>query len=186
VSLRSLARIRTCALGVIVPIVSFAGCKGGEDPPPPDAGPCWAVEGTTPSGTIEMGTGESTWIPVPDTMELRTGSQGAGFLFINARIQGLDGGDPSNFLAAGNPRTRLTAKLVDGQTIGDPCPSRVGYATNGDGFDYWARGQMLVFLPFSAEQVANNTNVAVTLEIIDAAGHYAKHDKTIFVTPRPR
>jgi len=121
---------------------------------------------------------------MPDTLQLRTGSQSAGFLFVNARIQGLEPGDPSNFLNESNPRTRIQGKLVDGTIIGGDCPSRIGYIPGSDGFDYWTAGQMLVFLPFTAEQTANNTNVIITIEVIDSAQHYAKAQKTVFVTPR--
>jgi hypothetical protein len=152
---------------------------------PQDAPICWPSEGTTPGGAVELGTGQNEWMPIPATLQLRMGSQNAAFLFVHARIQGLQPGDPSNFLNETNPRTRIQATLVDGTVVGGDCPSRLGYAPNADGHDHWPMGQMLVFLPFTAEQKANNTNVRITLEVIDSTHHYARDEKTVFVTPRP-
>lgn len=122
---------------------------------------------------------------MPTTLQLKMGFQNAGFVFINSRIQGLDPGDPNNFLNESNPRTRFRATLFDGTIVGGNCPSRVGYRTDGDGFGHWQDAQMLAFLPFDVEQRANNTNVLITLEVIDSAYHYAKDEKMVFVTPRP-
>jgi hypothetical protein len=170
--------IRPGLLGATV----LAACHSAQVPP--DAAGCWPVEGTSAAGSVELGTGDTAWAEMPDTLQLRMGSQNAGFLFVNSRILGLSPGDPSNFLNEGNPRTRIQGKLVDGTIVGGDCPSRIGYSPHGDGLDYWTAGQMLVFLPYTAEQTANNTNVIITIEVIDSARHYAKAQKTVFVTPR--
>ncbi len=121
---------------------------------------------------------------MPDTIQMMTGTQGAAFIYINSRVQGIDVGDPSNFLDPTNPRTRFQALLADGTTVGSGCPVRQGFAPGSDGFDYWPQGEQLVFLPFTAEQAASNTNVTLTVEVIDSAMHYAKDQKSIFLVGR--
>jgi hypothetical protein len=176
---------RECAALGAAAVMLVACHSSGASPDAPQDAACWPIEDTTPGGAVELGTGDLQWIPAPSMLQLQMGFQKAGFLFINSRIQGLEPGDPSNFLNESNPRTRFRGTLADGTVVGGDCPSRVGYQSRSDGHGYWQNGQMLVFLPFEVEQKANNTNVLVTLEVIDSAHHYAKDEKTIFVTPRP-
>lgn len=143
---------------------------------------CWPVESSTPGGTIEIGTGLDGFEPLPDSLRFTLGGQGGTFLLFNARMKGLDPGNPDCFLAPGNPRTRFIVTLQDGTQVGNECPGTVGYkpSASGDGYNERAQGQMIPFLPFELGEKAFNTEVDVKVEIIDDQGHYAMDEGTVF------
>ena len=138
---------------------------------------CWPVAGSTPGGTIEIGAGRE-FEPLPESLKFTIGGQGGTFLTFNARIKGLDPGNPDCFLASGNPRTRFIVTLQDGTQVGNECPGTVGYKPSPSGAGYYERAeaQMIPFLPFELGEKAFNTEVDIKVEIIDDQGHYASDE----------
>src|SRR5688572_30767067 len=92
-------------------------------------GPCWPADGRTPRGTIELGIGETAFIPMPDEVYVEYGPQGGFHVPVHARVTSMMPGNPMDVLDPGNPRTRFGVTFLDtGVPITpSPCPLRLAY-----------------------------------------------------------
>jgi hypothetical protein len=145
-----------------------------------DDGCDWPIESATEAGTIELGTGTSSWLPMPAELSFVLGTQSGTFLILHSRIKDLDPGNVDNFLDPRNPKTRFSATLVDGTLVGRECPSSQGYKPTDDGWFERKQFQNLEFLPFSLGEAAFDTTLKLKVEIIDADGKYASDEKDVF------
>jgi hypothetical protein len=174
------------SFAVAVAVVLATGCGDNTSSSQPDATldrPCWPIETSVPGGEIELGTGNVSFEPMPASIPFILGGQGGTFLYLNARIRGLEPGDPTDLFAARNPRTRFQVVLGDGTVVGPECGASVGFrATADDGYFERAAPQQQAFLPYSLGERAFDTNVQIIVEVIDIDGNYARDEKTVFTT----
>lgn len=173
--------------------LALAACDGG-DASPVDAsvdayipGPCWPMDTTTPGGTIELGTGLSSYRAMPDMLPLVYGDQNGYHIEARARITGLEPGDPLEVTKPTNPRTRYQAFFVeDGRAIDQPvfCPTRLGYApaADGNGFTSAFYYEVRFDVGYVGADIFGK-QFRVVVEVIDSAGKYAKAEKTITALP---
>jgi hypothetical protein len=127
---------------------------------------------------------------MPDQIALQNGGGQFGFYIpARARMTGMAPGDPSNILAAGNPRTRVRAFFVDTGT-----PNTTG--TCGDSFGYEADpttsgtyvSPQTTFVAWDLSITAHDLfgkQFLVVLEVIDGNGLYAMDQKTVTALPTP-
>ena len=173
--------------------LALVACGGGGNGSDNDAAPSddgeddgdddgcdWPIESATEAGTIELGTGTSSWKPMPAELSFVLGTQSGTFLILHSRIKDLEPGNAENFLDPRNPKTRFSATLFDGTVVGRECPSTQGYKPGDDGYFERKQFQNLEFLPFSLGEVAFDTTVKLKVEIIDADGNYASDEKDVF------
>ena len=176
--------IRGCTLlSALVATQLACGSDGGA----PDAtdGGCWSLDGSTSTGVIELGTGEDAFEPLGDTLQFQRGNQGGTYLVVNARIKGLEPGDPLDIYAPGNPRTKFAALLWDGDVVGPRCPARAGYEPSQGGYFERVEANMIEFLPFARGEKAFGSYVTIVVEIIDSALHYARDERMVYAAPPP-
>jgi hypothetical protein len=152
------------------------------DMPPP--GPCWPVEGTTPSGVIQLGTGEDFFSPMPDDLPVVFGPQSGYHMPVHARVTGLVPGNPSDVLDPSNPRTRFRAFFVD---TGEPvnpavCPIRIPYEPSGSDFDLIS-GTAILFEVGLPEAEIFGREIRIVVEVIDAQRAYATAEKVVTCRP---
>ena len=114
---------------VLAALAAGAGC--GDSHAPPDApGACWPLTANG-GGTVELGTGQLVFEPMPDLVPIVRDSAQAAYPFVEimARIHGIPPGEnPQNTLDPSHPKTMVTG-TVDGfaQTFGLHCPANKGY-----------------------------------------------------------
>ena len=157
------------------------------DAAPP--GPCWPVDTTTPGGSVELGTGYSSYRLMPDELPMVFGDQQGYHIEARARINGLDPGDPLEVTKPTNPRTRFSAFFLndDGTDMTPPkpinqsvCPLRLGYVPASDGNGYTSPTYLEIrFEVGLSETEIFNKKFRVVVEVIDSAGKYAKAEKVI-------
>jgi hypothetical protein len=143
----------------------------------------WPIESAVPGGTVELGSDRSGFVPLPDELPFIKGTQNGAFLVVQARITGLEPGDPDVLLAPGNPRTLFSATFFDG-TVPEPgCPSRSGYAPSpAAGTFERERAEQLEFIPFAVAVPAFDTVVRIRVEVIDSEGRYASDERDVLCT----
>ncbi|MDB4961848.1 MAG: hypothetical protein JWP01_1847 [Myxococcales bacterium] len=166
---------RLLALTVVV-----AGCS--DQPGAPDARPpCWIPEATTPGGSLELGTGEFGFEPMPDPLRVVYGSQGGFHMVVNTRVTGMLAGNPSDVNDPGNPRTRFRAFFVDtGVNVnGAECPIRLAYKPSAGSTQELLVSSAILFEIGYPEHLIFGREIRIEAEIIDAAGTYARDEKTI-------
>jgi hypothetical protein len=185
---RAICRRRVAGSLAIASLV--AACSGDDDDDSSraeDAGTtadaavdCWPVETTTPGGEVEIGTGDS-FESMPDTIQFIIGTQSGTFLQVHARIRGLEPGNPEDFLDPSNPKTRFTGVLFDGTVVGRECPGKLGYVPSSEegAFDR-ERAAALEFLSWEVGKRSFDTEMTLVVEVIDAEGRYARHQKLVF------
>src|SRR5262249_29652407 len=110
-------------------------------------GPCWPADGTQPRGTIELGTGTTTYMSMPGQLELEYGTQGGFDIQVNAKMSGLQPGNPAVILDPSNPRTRFRGFYVDtgGPINNGLCPFRLGYVPAGGDMYVFPMGARLLY-----------------------------------------
>jgi hypothetical protein len=166
-----------------ITLVIVAAC--GDNKVAMDAsGACWPLP-STPGGHAELGTGDVTFEPMPDTLSIMMGGgQSDPFLEIHSRIQGIPPGDPLDVLARGNPKTKVTAVLPDvNLTLGIACPASIGYASSSvaGSFDL-VHSLRIGFGTAATAQSAIGKQARITLEVVGSNGLYARDDKTVTVS----
>jgi hypothetical protein len=156
---------------------------------PADARPssdCWPADDAQLRGTIELGTGESGFVPMPDDVQLVFGSQNGFHIVGHARITGLAAGDPDNPLDPANPTTRFRAIFADtGESINPTvtatsCGTRLGYTQAGPGTVFPASVEIRYDVAIAPESIFER-DVRVIVEIIDSTSAFARSEK--IVTP---
>jgi hypothetical protein len=133
---------------------------------------------------VELGTGDVTFEPLPDTLSIMTGNQSDPFLEVHSRIQGIPPGDPLDILARDNPKTKVTIAFLDlDLKIGLVCPASLGYVSSSvtDSFDL-VHSLRIGFGTFAVAQSANGKQAHITLEVVGDNGLYARDDKTVNVS----
>jgi hypothetical protein len=177
---------------VLVLLLGACGQGGGGagdaavDDAPTDAprGPCWSTDGSQPRGTITLGTGQTTFMPMPDQQPLEYGPQGGFDIQVNAQMTGLLPGNPANILDPDNPRTRFRVFFVDtGESINrGVCPFRLAYVPAATPGTYVLQvGTAVQYEVCYGSQGIFGRQVKVVLEILDSDGGYATTEK--IVTP---
>ena len=144
-------------------LVAVAACGGGGS-----GSDCWPVAGTTPGGAIELGTGLDFFEPLPAAIQFVVGNQGGTFLILHARMTGLVPGNPDDPNDPTNPSTLFSVRLADGQDVNLECPGKVAYVDTDDGYYTLARPFLMPFLPFSLGEGAFDTDVQVSVEVVDS------------------
>ena len=149
-----------------------------------------------------LGTGVSTYEPMPDMVALEYGTQAAGYdLPVHAKISGLAPGNPLDALERGNPWTRFHVYCLDSSGSCDAtttctvpadcfggqcltpvnpghCGSRIGYVASGS--DYvLGHSLAMAFQNGLTQSDLQGKQVLVTVEVEDSAGHYAMDQKTV-------
>lgn len=164
--------LRSC-LGVGV--MGLVGCSGGGS----SGNDCWPIAGATPGGTIELGTGIDFYEPMPPAIQFVLGNQGGTFLILHARMTGLVPGNASDPNDPTNPRTFFSVELADGQVVNQECPGKVAYVDSSDGYFTLARPFLMPFLPFSLGEGAFDTDVKISVEIVDSMSRTARSELTV-------
>ena len=163
--------------------LAAVACHDHTPPKPDTPGPCWSLDGTTPGGTVQIGTGDMQFMPLPSELPFLYGNQGGLELVVRSRITGMDPGNATDFLDPKNPKTRFSAIMFDGTVVAPPCSLRYGYTARGDGsYDLVSSG-LVEFLPLELGQRAYNTQMTLIVEVIDSAGLYAKNQGDVIVRP---
>lgn len=177
-------------------IALASGCSEGGDDAPDGAGDgdgagCEGIEPGGESGEVEIGTGYEGFEPLADDIAIIAGPQGGFHLNLNARVRGLDLGDPGDLLDPENPSTLFGIYTAQGgeRLDVDACPVRVGYQAVGDQ-GVLPRGVSVVFDVADVEELVPlyDEPVLVRVEVLDAQGRYAADERSIVVRapPRPR
>jgi hypothetical protein len=140
-------------------------------------------------GTLALGTGQP-FMQMPDPLPTHYGTQNGFDIPVNARITGLQPGNPSDPLDLANPHTRFRAYYVDtGAPIatGGSCGISVGYAPSSTtpGAYELALPSAIEFPVGLPESEIFGRQVYVLAEIIDAAGYYAVEEKLVTLAPPP-
>ena len=168
-----------------------ASIDASVDAAPP--GPCWPIDTATPGGSVELGTGYSSYRVMPDELPMVFGDQQGYHIEARGRVVGLDPGDPIEVTKPTNPRTRYSAFfLKDDGTDEDPvrpinqsvCPNRLGYvpADDGNGFTSPSYLEIRFDLGYQDAEIFGK-KFRVVIEVIDSANHYAKDEKIITALP---
>jgi hypothetical protein len=148
-----------------------------------DAGPCWPLA-ATPGGQVELGTGDITFIPMPDLLPIINSlSQSDPYLQVHARIHGLSPGNPDDILDSHNPRTKVSAVIADlGLTLAGECPASLGYiaAPESGAFDLSPHSIRLGFGSFPPDQ-ASGKQARITIEVV-SNGRSAQAEKLVTLT----
>jgi len=138
-----------------------------------------------PRGTIELGTGvePSNYLKMPSQKPLEYGSQGGFDIQVNAKMTGLQPGNPSDILDPTNPRTRFHVEFADtGVAINrGVCPNRLAYVPVGNGEFVLQMGTAILYEVCYGSQTILNRDLKVTLEIMDSDNGYAMVEQ--IVTP---
>lgn len=175
--------------GLVLVLVTSAACGGGAatndagedartDAPP---GPCWPIDGTTPRGTIQLGADEGMFVPMSDELRVVYGPQGGFHMPVHARATSIVPGNPADVFDPSNPRTRFHASFDDtGERITlSECGVRLAYEP-ATGAEYEMQyGHAVLFDVLLGECEVFDQRVRITLEVIDAAGSYARTEKVI-------
>ena len=178
-------------MGVVAAVLAACDAGAGETPDAVDeTGPdapsysCWPPIELVARGTAELGTGDNTFEPIGEELEL-PGGQGGFYLPLRMRMTGLTPGKPSDILFAGNPFTRVRAYLVD---TGIPlsssqrCGARFGYGPVDQAFETqvfpnldacWRHDQLF------------GQRVRIELEVSDSTGSLATDTKTVTLVAPP-
>jgi hypothetical protein len=151
---------------------------------------CWPVDRATDGGTVRLGLGPSEFEPMPSTTPFIRGNQGGSYFPLHARTRALDPGDPEDYMAEGNPMTRFRAFLADGSEVGPECGATLGYVEAGpvDGEEGWSdlvRSVNLEFLPQAVADAAFDTEIVLSVDVIDRRGRHAHDEVAVFVTAPP-
>lgn len=96
---------------------AFDARVSGLDDAAPDADylddDCLPTGDSAVNGFAELGTGRSTFEPMPSELQLEYGFQGGFDVVANLRMMGFSLGNPYNILDPSNPRTYLRASFAD-------------------------------------------------------------------------
>lgn len=160
--------------------VCVAACSGEPDEP---ESACWRVQSSMPKGSVELGTGYDSYLPMPDAVDLVYGLQGGFHFEVRARMRGLEPGDTVDVLSQLNPSTRFQVFDLAGEPINssiapDSCGTKLGYPPAGDGDGFlFPPGQ--VRFPDGLTTGIFDKQYRVVVEIIDAFGGYARDEKLV-------
>jgi hypothetical protein len=170
-------------LGALSAGLLVAACGGGagsHDGPMPPTGPCWPLD-AMPGGQVELGTGDVTFEPLPDTLPIITSSaQSDPYVQVHARIRDLPPGDFDNLFDPRNPKTKVSLE-IDGfaMPIALDCPASFGYvvAPEPGAFDlkhslHVGFGLMPI-APFIGKQAR------VLIEVVGSNGRSAHDEKLV-------
>lgn len=173
------------------------GCSsGGDDTSPDDEGEgdgagddgavhgCDGIDLSEEGGEVAIGTGYDAFEALADDIQIISGPQGGFHLNLNARVQGLDLGNPDDLLDPQNPSTVFgiyTAGDRERLDI-DTCPVRVGYRAEGD-HGVLPRGVSVVFDVEDGEELVPlfDGPVLVRVEVVDVRGRYTEDERPIVV-----
>jgi hypothetical protein len=166
------------------------GCSGGSDDAPTDgdgagdSGGCDGIERGEEGGEVEIGSGYDAFEPLDDDIPIIGGPQGGFHLNLNARVEGLELGDPDDLLDPANPSTVFSIYTEgNGERLDiDTCPVRVGYRAEGD-HGVLRRGVSVVFEVSGLDELVPlfDRPVLVQVEVVDVGGRHATDARTIVV-----
>lgn len=149
-----------------------------------DAGDCPVIEAGEEGGQVEIGTGYTAFVPLTDDISIIAGPQGGFHLNLNARVRGLDLGNPGDLLDPDNPSTVFGIyRADDGERLdNDTCPVRVGYQADGEE-GVLPRGVSVVFEASSLAELEPlfDRPVLIRVEVTDVRGRRAADERTIVV-----
>jgi hypothetical protein len=182
-------RIIFLARGALGASLLLAAC--GDSGPPTACGvssgpvlpmePCWPVD-VTPGGQVELGTGDITFEPLPDTLEIITSSaQSDPFVNVHARIRDLPPGNPCDIFDPHNPRTKVRL-VVNGLTfpMGVDCPATLGYtAARGEPGAFDLVSSLHVGFGDTKPDQVSGMQAQITVEVVGSDGRYAKDEKLV-------
>lgn len=177
-------------------LVMLAACGDGDvvegDMAPPDAdtpdGPsleCWPGDGTLLKGSLTLGTGTDTFVPMPDELQLQHGASGGYSVIVNARMTGLAPGNVENLFDPDNPRTRIRGFFADDNvpiSRYSMCPFRLGYRVVGDAYQLAEPVSIIFETCWHSDQLFNRP-IRIEATIMDASGGYAHAANTVVLLP---
>lgn len=174
-------------------LVTVAACGDGvkADAGTPDAGTpdgpsvgCWPDDGKLSKGSLTLGTGLDTFVPMPDELQLQLGPTGGYSVIANVRMTGLAPGNPEDIFDPGNPRTRIRAFFADDnvEVNHTRCPFRFGYLLFGDGYQPASGVGIWFDICWHSDQLFNR-RIRIEAEIVDTSGGYATAVKTVTLVP---
>jgi len=141
---------------------------------------------TPTGGVVNLGTGENSFVPVTANENFPTylGPQGAYYIWINVRIQGLDLGDGTDVMS--RPQTKFSVFTPDGTRVNlETCGYRLPYQDGGDGYMYLSMSWLSMFLPTFGESIDNNP-IQLQVEVLDRDGLYAIDQRSVIaLAPTP-
>jgi hypothetical protein len=147
---------------------------------------CWPAT-YTPSGSVQLGTGSTSFETMPSMLPLQYATQSAGYGFpVQARVSmsAFQPGDFSNPLDPNNPRTRFSASFADnGDVICTPSCDRHAYVPSPGGggtYDMYFGGYIEFSNAISGSAIFGRP-VTVIVEVIDSNSDYATSQQTITV-----
>lgn len=165
------------------------GSDGGEDPmwdaaPASDARAlCYSGGGTPAEGAeVELGTGQSEFVPVEDDDEvaLFAGLQGGYHVFGNARVKGLDPGG-AGLPSEANPATWFTVSREDGTVLNvSECAYPQSYR-EVDGDTYGLPYGRIVQVAARYVPDIYGERVRIKVEALDSQGRYASDEHWVVI-----
>ena len=159
--------------------VAVMACGGG------GANECVSLGGTTRGGSVELGTGISGFTPMGENLQFVLGNQGGTFLILHAKIRGLTPGDPTLPVDPAAPTTHFSVRLADGQVVEEQCPTQLAYEDAGDGSATLLRPLLLPFLPLSLGQGAFDTDITVSVDVVDVMHRMAHAEAVVHAQAPP-
>ncbi len=169
-------------------LVCAAGC-GDDHHVTLDGGPCWPLP-AKPGGSVMIGTGDFSYEPMPDTLAISRpgGSQAGAYIPINAQITGMPPGNVNDFFDPSNPKTKVSAVLVDGGMplgVQIDCPASIPYMATSEPKTYEMLHALRIDRGMTDPATVANKQATLTVEVVGSNGVYAMDQKTVMMVLPP-
>jgi hypothetical protein len=170
----------------LAPFLLLAACSGKDAADDGNlGGACWPLENTHAGGSVEAGTGELAFMPMPNMLGVvANGSQSDPYLVINVKMKGIDPGDPQDALNPDNPHTKITG-TVDAlsMTFGVDCPARIGYMPSASqpGYLELAHGLRIGLKDKATADAVGGDMMRISVAVVDKNGTMATDEKTVII-----
>jgi hypothetical protein len=153
---------------------------------PDNLEPCWPIM-SSPGGSVEMGTGQITWMPMPDTVIVnKNPTQSDPYLEVHSRIRGMPPGSPDDPFDPKNPRTKVGLAVDElGLVLGVDCPASLGYVAASESGVYDLVHSLRVgFGSYPVDQ-AIGKQARITVEVVGSNRLYARDEKVVMLVAPP-
>jgi len=142
---------------------------------------CAEIEPLEPGGEAALGTGYDGFEPLGEEIGIIAGPQGGFHVNLNARVRGLDFGNPEDLLDPRNPSTSFAIHRLDERLDIMVCPVRLAYEASDGEFGELQRGVSVVFELAGGQAIDELFDQVVRLEVevVDADGRHSSDDRTV-------
>jgi hypothetical protein len=168
----------------VISLLALAACGSGDGDDIDDG--CWPDIPTTPHGSAVLGTGYTSYEPMPEMLPLEYGVQDGYNFVAHAKMTGFHPGNPADILDKKNPRTRIRAFFADTDVplnIYASCAVRLSYVDAGNGEYELQSGIPIIFETCWRSDKLIGQRFRIELELMDSEGRIATDSKIVIATP---